>query len=235
MQKTKQTKLLFFPAWLSCRQSSFETFPFSSITGKKIQIPNIVLINTVFFWLQLEGSVLTFVYLNVASTFGSTEPSSSTEHKNINHRQFWYEKGKWQCFHLWEQKLQSFLSSSPLLHTEPKASSFGQSSNPCCSPKQPSWRSSGGGAADDPHNSWFPWPCPAEQGHLLTGMRRLRWWHPPPSQMLMLGWWPPGNSSFYSRLALVFSFSFKLSPFGLFWTTGTFRLQGYLDYHRLDY
>ena len=71
--------MLFFPAWLSCRQSSFETFPFSSITGKKIQIPNIVLINTVFFWLQLEGSVLTFVYLNVASTFGSTEPSSSTQ------------------------------------------------------------------------------------------------------------------------------------------------------------
>ena len=28
---------------------------------------------------------------------------------------------------------------------------------------------------------------------------------------------------------------FGLSPFGLFWTTGTFRLQGHLDYRHLDY
>ena len=41
-KKRKRTKLLFFPAWLSCRQTSFETFPFFSITGKMIQIPNIV-------------------------------------------------------------------------------------------------------------------------------------------------------------------------------------------------
>ena len=28
---------------------------------------------------------------------------------------------------------------------------------------------------------------------------------------------------------------YGLSPFGLFWTTGTFGLQGHLDYRRLDF
>ena len=52
------------------------------------------MINTVFFGLQLKLSFFNLVYLDIASTFGSTEPSSSTEDKDKNHRQFWYEKGK---------------------------------------------------------------------------------------------------------------------------------------------
>ena len=52
------------------------------------------MINTVFFGLQLEAVFLNLVYLDIASTFGSTDPSSSTDHKNKNHRKLWYEKGK---------------------------------------------------------------------------------------------------------------------------------------------
>ena len=37
------------------------------------------MINTVFFGLQLEAVFLNLVYLDIASTFGSTEPSSMTD------------------------------------------------------------------------------------------------------------------------------------------------------------
>ena len=40
------------------------------------------MINTVFFGLQLKLSFFNLVYLDIASTFGSTEPSSSTEDKD---------------------------------------------------------------------------------------------------------------------------------------------------------
>ena len=47
--------------------------------GTSNEVRKIHVINTVFFGLQLEALFLNLVYFDIASTFGSTEPSSSTD------------------------------------------------------------------------------------------------------------------------------------------------------------
>ena len=87
--------------------------------------------------------------------------------------------------------LPCFLCSSAALeslHTEAMASSLVmcQSSHLTLLPWATSWPPAGGEAGEFPRNRWCR-PTPAEQGHLLTGMRGLHWWRPPPSQILMFG------------------------------------------------
>ena len=62
------------------------------------------MINTVFFGLQLEAYFLNLVYLDIASTFGSTEPSSSTEQKTKTTENYDAESRKWKDFHFHKQK-----------------------------------------------------------------------------------------------------------------------------------
>ena len=51
----------------------------------------------------------------------------------------------------------------------------------------------------------------------------------PPNGLFTFGLFMIGLSPFELPMML------GLSPFGLFWTAGTFGLQGHLDYRRLDY
>ena len=53
------------------------------------------MINTDFYGLQLEANISEFVFFeHIASTFGSTEPSSSTEQKTKTTENYDAESGK---------------------------------------------------------------------------------------------------------------------------------------------
>ena len=97
------------------------------------------------------------------------------------------KKGKWED--ICKKRFQSLVASFPLLlhaieslHSEAKASSFGSASKlpskvvPLSYPLT-SYRRRGRRVSSQEMVSW---PTPAEKRHLLSGMRRLRWWRPNP-------------------------------------------------------